>query len=87
MLQKLGDHIAAAVARAAEAEELARQETDEAAKARHLQMAEAWRHVAGSFEFVIKLEEFLLDAHRTGKPFSLDQLPKQPRNGNNDHRS
>ena len=62
MLQKLSDHIATAVARAAEAEELARQETDEAAKARHLQMAEAWRHVAGSFEFVIKLEEFLLDA-------------------------
>ena len=87
MLQKLSDHIAAAVARAAEAEELARQETDEAAKARHLQMAEAWRHVAGSFEFVIKLEEFLLDAHRTGKPVSLDQLPKQPPNGTNHHRS
>ena len=82
MLQKLSDHIATAVARAAEAEELARQETDEAAKARHLQMAVAWRHVAGSSEFVIKLE-FLLDAHRTGEPVSLDELPKQPPNGTN----
>lgn len=75
MLQKLSDHIAAAIARAAESEELARQETDEVAKARHLQMADAWRHLANSFEFVQKLEEFLLDAHKSGTPVSLDRLP------------
>jgi hypothetical protein len=75
MLQKLSDHIAAAIARAAESEELARQETDEVAKARYLQMADAWRHLANSFEFVQKLEEFLLDAHKSGTPVSLDRLP------------
>jgi hypothetical protein len=81
-LLKLGDHIASAIARAAESEEIARQEIDEAVKARHLQLAEAWRHVADSYEFVLKLEEFLLDAHKSGGPVSLDQLrtpPKQRR--------
>jgi len=44
-------------------------ETDEAAKARHLKMAEAWHHVAGSFEFVIKLEEFLRRAVNRDEKF------------------
>jgi hypothetical protein len=82
MLQKLGDHIATALARAKEFEELACRETNEAAQARLLKLAEAWRHVADSYQFVVKLEEFLIDAHKSGGLVSLDQLrtpPKQRR--------
>jgi hypothetical protein len=77
MLQKLADHIASANAMAAAAEERAKQTSNALDRTEHLEMAKAWRHVAKSFEFVMTLEKFVLDAHKTGKPVRLDQLPKQ----------
>jgi hypothetical protein len=78
MLQKLADHIAAANAMAAEAEECAKRATDESSRNDHLQMAKAWHHVAKSYEFVVTLERFLIDAHRSGSLVKVSELPKPP---------
>ena len=64
MLHKLGDHIAGCYARAAEAERRAAQSPDETLRTDLEQMAQTWRHLARSYEFVESLERFLLDADR-----------------------
>jgi hypothetical protein len=40
-------------------------------------MVEAWRRVADGFELLVTMEQFLLDAHRSGKPVRLDELPNE----------
>ena len=62
MLQKLGAHIADCLHFAAEAEQRAAAETDERLRTDNLRMAEAWRRLARSYQFVESLERFLLDA-------------------------
>jgi hypothetical protein len=78
MLQKLGDHIAACHARAAECEARARETTDNEIKAEWIGMAKHWSHLAKSYEFAEMLERFLFDAYKKGSPFDLENLPKPP---------
>ena len=70
MLQKLGDHIAACLERAAAAEQRAARLAGPELKAEHIAMAKQWAYLARSYEFVASLERFLLDAeqHRVGIP-------------------
>ena len=78
MLQKLAEHIEAAKARAAEAEERAARASSHSERANQLELAKAWRHVASSYEFVLSIEKFLIDAHRSEWPFKAEDLPKPP---------
>jgi hypothetical protein len=78
MLQKLADHIAAAKAMASEAEQHALQASDEPTRTEQLELAKAWRHVASSYEFVLTLERFVIDAHRNHWPIIAEELPKMP---------
>jgi hypothetical protein len=78
MLQKLADHIAAAKAMASEAEQRALSASDESTRTEQLELAKAWRHVASSYEFVLTLERFVIDAHRNHWPFRAEELPKMP---------
>jgi hypothetical protein len=78
MLQKLADHIAAAKAMAAEAEERAQRASSAFDRDDNLERAKAWRHVVASYEFVVALERFLIDAHRNAWPVRVDELPKPP---------
>lgn len=64
MLQKLEDHITNCLERAAQAEQRAADATDPTLRADNEQMAEVWRHLAGSYQFVESLERFLLDAEK-----------------------
>jgi hypothetical protein len=78
MLQKLADHIAACRARAVDYEDRAGQIQDEAIRADYLEMAKRWNHLAETYEFVVSLERFLLDAHKSGWPFIVENIPKPP---------
>jgi len=78
MLQKLADHIAAAKAMAAAAEERAQHATSAFDRNDELERAKAWRHVVSSYEFVLALERFLIDAHHKGWPVRVDELPQPP---------
>ena len=75
MLQKLGDHIADAHRRAAECEEAARNASDHEARANLEQMGKAWARVGKAYEFVASLERFLIDAHKSGRPIRVEELP------------
>ena len=56
MLQKLADHIEAAKAMAAQAEERAQRATSAFDRNDELERAKAWRHVVASYEFVAALD-------------------------------
>jgi hypothetical protein len=62
VLQKLGEHIANALERAAEAEQRAAETTDPIARLDHEGIAHTWRILARSFQFVESLEQFLIDS-------------------------
>ncbi len=64
MLQKFSEHIANCFHRAAEADGRAAETTDTRLRADHARMAQTWRHLARSYQFVEALETFLLDAER-----------------------
>jgi hypothetical protein len=64
MLQKLGDHIANCLARAAEAERRAAEASDEAIRIDYEQRAKRWRHLASSYQFAESLDRFVLDADK-----------------------
>jgi hypothetical protein len=64
VLQKLGDHIANCLARAEAAERRAAEFADEALRTDNEKMAQTWRHLARSYEFVESLERFLLDGEK-----------------------
>jgi hypothetical protein len=70
MLQKLGEHVAECLARAAAAEWHSKTATDPGVKADHLAMASQWSYLAQSYQFVESLERFLLDAekHKSRQP-------------------
>jgi len=77
MLQKLAEHIEAAKRKAAEAEERAARASS-FDRAQQLELAKAWRHVVSSYEFMVSMEKFLIDAHRSESPSKTDDLPKPP---------
>jgi hypothetical protein len=62
MFQKLGDHIANCLARAADAERRAAEASSEDMRVDNERMAKTWRHLADSYQFVDSLERFLLKA-------------------------
>lgn len=78
MLQKLGDHIAECRRRASECEALAKDGLDEAVAAQYRAMAQHWARLADSYEFNLALESLLMDIHKEGWPFQLENLPKPP---------
>jgi hypothetical protein len=73
VLQRLGDHIGVCQERAAEAERRAAKSTDPFSKDAHLEVAKRWAHLARSYEFLVSLERFLLDAH-----MAKETIPPQP---------
>jgi hypothetical protein len=64
LLQKLADHIAGCFDRAATFEHRAAQTTDPAIRRHYEEIAEAWRHLAASYQFSEALERFILDAEQ-----------------------
>jgi hypothetical protein len=77
MLQKLGDHIAECLERAAKAEHRAATSDDPAIKADFQNMAKTWRELARHYQFAEALERFLLDKER-GKDAFLGKQPPAP---------
>lgn len=62
MLQRLSEHIANCLERAADAERRAAEVSDEVVRLDNIRLARSWRHLASSYQFVESLERFLLDA-------------------------
>src|SRR5215469_3903057 len=77
MLQKLGDHIANCLELAANAEQRAAEAPTEALRIDHERMANTWRHLASSYQFVESLECFLLNANKARRT-----QPRDPANEN-----
>ena len=50
--------------------------TDPVVKSQLSDLEVQWRHVAKSYEFIVSLEKFLLDAHKNALPHEVEQLPK-----------
>ena len=64
VLQRLGVHIADALERAEAAERRARDAIDPALRLDNERMAQSWRRLARSYQFVESLEKFLIDSQR-----------------------
>lgn len=64
MLLKLNAHISNCLARAAEAERRALHSADATTRSDHELMAQSWRHLARSYQFVESLERFLSETDR-----------------------
>ena len=84
MLLKLSGHISNCLERAANAEHRALEATDSANRSDNELLAESWRHLARSYQFVESLERFLSETAR-GKeatvpemPAVIEELPAQP---------
>jgi hypothetical protein len=75
MLQKLSEHIADALERAAAAEQRARDAVEPEYRLDNERMAESWRLLARSLQFVESLEKFLLDSQH-----QRDLQPPKPPN-------
>ena len=67
MLLKLSGHISSCLERAANAEQRAEQATNPAIRSDNEMLAQSWRHLARSYEFVESLERFLADPARRNK--------------------
>jgi len=75
VLQKLGEHIAIALERAKAAEQRAGDITDPELRLDNERLAQSWRLLARSFQFVESLEQFLLDSDRQRNVFvELEQF-------------
>ena len=61
MLLKLNSHISNCLHRAAEAQQRASEATDPAIRSDHEKLAQSWRHLAKSYQFVESLELFIAD--------------------------
>ena len=64
VLQRLGVHIADALERAEAAERRARDAIDPALRLDNERMAQSWRRLARSYQFVESLEKFLMDSRQ-----------------------
>jgi len=62
MLQKLSEHIATALERAAAADQRARAAAEPEYRLDNERMAESWRLLAHRFQYVESLEKFLIDS-------------------------
>jgi hypothetical protein len=62
VLLKLSGHISNCLERAASAEKRAQQSNDSTTRSDHEFLAQSWRHLALSYQFVESLERFLSDA-------------------------
>jgi hypothetical protein len=81
MLLKLGGHISNCLERAANAELRALHATDAANRCDNELLAQSWRHLARSYEFVESLERFLVEtAHNkdVAPPEMLAVVNEQP---------
>src|SRR5215469_11155339 len=67
MLQKLSDHIAHCLAQANVAELRASEASNQTVSGDYERLAQSWRHLASSYQFVETLERFLLDAERPSR--------------------
>jgi hypothetical protein len=75
VLQQLSEHIAKALERAAAAERRAADVTDPELRLDNERLAESWRFLARSFQFVESLQQFLTDARRQRNAFeSLEEF-------------
>jgi len=75
VLLKLGGHISSCLERAADAEHRALQSTDSASRNDNELLAQSWRHLARSYEFVESLERFLSDGNRNRKEIIPPEMP------------
>jgi hypothetical protein len=64
VLQKLAEHIANALERAAAADQRASDAIDPVVRSDYERIAQNWRLLARSFEFVESLEQFLIDSQK-----------------------
>jgi hypothetical protein len=71
MLVRLAEHIAACLERAAKAEKAALEASDPVARRDHEVMANAWRHLAESYQFVEGVERFVLEMERAKKQTAI----------------
>lgn len=71
MLLKLGSHISNCLDRAADAEQRAGESADSTSRCDNQLLAQSWRHLARSYQFVETLERFLSDRNRK------DDLPPE----------
>jgi hypothetical protein len=78
MLQKVSDHVAICLARAAEAERHAAAASHEASRIDNERMAKTWRRLADSYEFADRLERFLLENDKRTGGRSSDNLDPAP---------
>jgi len=90
LLLKLSRHISSCLERAADAEERALQATDPAIGCDNELLAQSWRHLARSYQFVESLERFLSDTTRDKDKelivppdmlLVVEEQPAQPENG------
>ena len=82
MLLKLSSHISNCLERAANAEQRAQQSTDSAARSDNELLAQSWRYLARSYQFVESLQGFLSETDRNNKktipPEMLAVVEEQP---------
>jgi hypothetical protein len=76
VLQRLDEHIANALERAAAAERRAADATDPELRLDNERMALGWRLLARSFQFVESLESFLIDS-RKGRDLRQPKAPDE----------
>lgn len=74
MLLKLSRHISSCLERAASAEERALQSTDSANRSDNELLAQSWRHLARSYQFVESLERFLSETDHSKKSLPPEML-------------
>lgn len=75
MLLKLSGHIQNCLERAASAEKRAQQSNDSTTRSDHEFLAQSWRHLALSYQFVESLERFLSDADGNKKSVLPPEMP------------
>jgi len=82
VLLKLGGHISNCLERATNAERRALESTDSAIRKDNELLAQSWRHLACSYQFVESLERFLSETARhkeaTAPPEMLAVVEEQP---------
>lgn len=75
MLLKLSSYISNCLERAASAEQRAQQATDDDTRCEQQLLAQSWRHLARSYQFVETLERFLSQTNRVGTDIFPPQIP------------
>jgi hypothetical protein len=78
VLLKLSGHISNCLERAASAEKRAQQSNDSTSRSDHEFLAQSWRHLALSYQFVESLERFLSDADGNKKSVLPPETAVEP---------